>query len=408
MGHRLRPGRRARGAARQPVPLPRRAERDRRGARSTPSSPPTTLYRRTGIQYLPFNTVFQLAAARDDRAFAAARAMLLIPDLLGAWLTGERAAERTNASTTGAAGPRDRRVGVGPDRRAGPARATLLPPIRQPGERLGPLLPAVAAATGLRAARRSRSSARTTPPRRSSRVPGRGRRAAYISCGTWGLVGVELDAPDPDRGQPGRELHERGRRRRHGPLPSQRDGPVAAPGDDADVGARRHARAARLDPAARPRRSRPAARVIDPDDPAFLPPGDMPARIVDGVRAGRPAAAGGPGRARPLHPRQPGGRVRPDRRRRVAACPAATSRSSTSSAAAPATRCCASSPPTPAAARWSRDPVEATAIGNVLVQARALGLVEGGLEELRALVRATQPVRRFEPRRRARAAGRPA
>jgi len=54
-------------------------------------------------------------------------------------------------------------------------------------------------------------------------------------------------------------------------------------------------------------------------------------------------------------------------------------------------------------------PVEATAMGNVLVQARALGLIEGGLAELRALVRATQPVRRFEPRRRPAAAqaGRP-
>jgi rhamnulokinase len=43
-------------------------------------------------------------------------------------------------------------------------------------------------------------------------------------------------------------------------------------------------------------------------------------------------------------------------------------------------------------------PVEATGLGNVLVQARALGLVSGGLAELRSLVRETQPVRRFEPR----------
>jgi len=51
-------------------------------------------------------------------------------------------------------------------------------------------------------------------------------------------------------------------------------------------------------------------------------------------------------------------------------------------------------------------PVEATALGNVLVQARALGLVSGSLADLRALVRATQPVRRFEPRARAVAAHR--
>ena len=42
-------------------------------------------------------------------------------------------------------------------------------------------------------------------------------------------------------------------------------------------------------------------------------------------------------------------------------------------------------------------PVEATAIGNILVQARSLGLVQGGLDDLRAIVRASEPLRRFEP-----------
>ena len=51
-------------------------------------------------------------------------------------------------------------------------------------------------------------------------------------------------------------------------------------------------------------------------------------------------------------------------------------------------------------------PVEATAIGNILVQARALGLVNGGLDELRAIVRASEHLQRYEPAgTRARAAG---
>ena len=73
-------------------------------------------------------------------------------------------------------------------------------------------------------------------------VPAAGDAFAYISCGTWGLVGVELDAPVLTRGQPGRELHERARRGRPGPLPAQRDGAVAAPGVDADVGDARRRR----------------------------------------------------------------------------------------------------------------------------------------------------------------------
>ncbi len=61
---------------------------------------PAELYARTGLQFLPFNTIYQLAAARGTAAFEAARTMLLIPDLLGYWLSGVRVAEVTNASTT--------------------------------------------------------------------------------------------------------------------------------------------------------------------------------------------------------------------------------------------------------------------------------------------------------------------
>src|SRR5688572_14511194 len=59
------------------------------------------LYAVSGLQQLPFNTVFQLFAARGTAALEAADTLLLLPDLLGYWLTGEIGAERTNASTTG-------------------------------------------------------------------------------------------------------------------------------------------------------------------------------------------------------------------------------------------------------------------------------------------------------------------
>src|SRR5205807_5930850 len=67
---------------------------------------PREQYARTGIAQLPFNTLYQLAAQRraGDRTLDLARDLLLIPDLLHYWLTGLRAAEYTNASTTGALG----------------------------------------------------------------------------------------------------------------------------------------------------------------------------------------------------------------------------------------------------------------------------------------------------------------
>src|SRR5690606_18064338 len=101
------------------------------------------LYRRTGIQILPFNTVFQLAAARGTAALAGARTMLLIPDLLTYWLTGDIGAELTNASTTALLDARteswdtDLMAALGLD-------AGLLPPLREPGTTAGPLRPDVA------------------------------------------------------------------------------------------------------------------------------------------------------------------------------------------------------------------------------------------------------------------------
>ena len=62
--------------------------------------PSAELYERTGIQQLPFNTIYQLAASQTAPSFAIVRTMLLIPDLFGFWLSGVQVAEVTNASTT--------------------------------------------------------------------------------------------------------------------------------------------------------------------------------------------------------------------------------------------------------------------------------------------------------------------
>ena len=60
--------------------------------------PPEVLYRRTGLQFLPFNTIYQLAA---EQRLSEADRLLLVPDLVTYWLTGSAVCERTNASTTG-------------------------------------------------------------------------------------------------------------------------------------------------------------------------------------------------------------------------------------------------------------------------------------------------------------------
>jgi rhamnulokinase len=150
------------------------------------------LYEVTGIQQLSFNTIYQLVA---DAAAGDATTMLLVPDLFAFWLTGSTGAEATNASTTQLYDVRTRtwatclaaRVGVPPG---------LLPPLREPGEVVGRLRPGVAEATGLDPATpvvavgsHDTASAVVGTPFAEAR------RAAFISSGTWSLVGVELDDP---------------------------------------------------------------------------------------------------------------------------------------------------------------------------------------------------------------------
>ncbi|WP_317259742.1 FGGY family carbohydrate kinase [Kocuria atrinae] len=59
------------------------------------------LYRRNGLQHLPFNTLFQFAADQNAGSLDCMDRALLIPDLIAYWLTGQQVAETTNASTTG-------------------------------------------------------------------------------------------------------------------------------------------------------------------------------------------------------------------------------------------------------------------------------------------------------------------
>ncbi|MFJ4221131.1 rhamnulokinase family protein [Curtobacterium luteum] len=146
---------------------------------------PAELYARNGLQHLPFNTVFQLAA--DPDAHLADRA-LLVPDLLGAWLTGVEAAERTNASTTGLLSATTRDWDPTLVAATG-LPADLLAPLRDPGDRLGTLLPSLGGDVPVTLVGSHDTASAVVA------VPATDPDVAYISSGTWSLVGVELDAP---------------------------------------------------------------------------------------------------------------------------------------------------------------------------------------------------------------------
>src|SRR5580704_1751175 len=151
------------------------------------------LYATTGIQHLPFNTIYQLAAAAGTPALASARILLLIPDLLAYWLTGTIGAEVTNASTTALLDVSSRTWATGLMEKAG-IPASLFPALRQPGDVIGAVNAAGVTGSGrtplplVTVASHDTASAVVA-------VPADGPDFAYISSGTWSLVGMELAAP---------------------------------------------------------------------------------------------------------------------------------------------------------------------------------------------------------------------
>ncbi len=145
-------------------------------------------YEISGIQDMPINTVYQLLA--DDRV-RDADAIALVPDLLAYWLSGELANERTNASTTGLLDARTGEWAMELIERVGlPARpfGTLV----EPGVELGRALPHHEIdAPVFTAASHDTASAYIAAPVRD-------RHAAILSSGTWSLLGLELDGPSFD------------------------------------------------------------------------------------------------------------------------------------------------------------------------------------------------------------------
>ena len=158
---------------------------------------PAALYQRNGLQHLSFNTLFQVEAARDEQWFGRAGSMLLIPDLLAYRLTGEIAAERTNASTTGLLDPRTRDWDAGLAAEVG-LDPSILPPLRDPGTVLGVILPAVAVRTGIAEGTPVILVGSHDTASAVVAAPAEDPRFAYISSGTWSLVGVELGEPNLD------------------------------------------------------------------------------------------------------------------------------------------------------------------------------------------------------------------
>jgi rhamnulokinase len=347
--------------------------------------PRDELYAVTGIQTMPINTVFQLVADEGSAALDAAERIALVPDLFALWLSGEFANEATAASTTGLL---DARTGIWARALIGrlglPAAPFAGEPV-EPGTRLGAVLAdhGVGDADVYAVAGHDTASAFAAAPVTS---PG----AAILSSGTWSLLGLELDEPilTPEarafnltnergvdgtirllRNVMGLWLVQECRRRF---------------GADYDE-LHRRAEEARVD-----------VPLFDPDGDEFLAPDDMPAQIAAACEAGGQAA-----------PQTPGEVVRSalvslackyrlvlERLERV------------SGREVDRVHVIGGGARNELLSRLTADvlarpvlagPVEAAALGNVLVQARAVGEL-GSLADMRSVAASSADPRVFEPR----------
>jgi rhamnulokinase len=242
--------------------------------------PQRELYGVTGIQTMPINTVFQLLADEGSPALDAAEGIALVPDLLAYWLSGELANEATSASTTGVLDAARGTWALELVERLGlPTR--LFGRLVEPGTPLGTVLAQheIGGVPVHAVAGHDTASAFVAAPVRDE-------HAAILSSGTWSLLGIELPAPVLNEAARAANLtNERGV-----------DGTIRLLKNVMGLWLEQECARAWDLPFPALHRLADAAPVdvplFDPDDDAFLAPGDMPARIA--------AACRGSGQREPL------------------------------------------------------------------------------------------------------------
>ncbi|HEY1861405.1 MAG TPA: rhamnulokinase family protein [Gemmataceae bacterium] len=157
--------------------------------------PRSEIFRQTGLQFMRFNTLFQLLALLRDRSplLDQAETLLLMPDLFHYFLTGIKVVELTNATTTQMYDPTAKGWAYGMVKAFGMP-SNILGSLVQPGTVLGPLRGSVATETGLTPMPVIAPATHDTGSAIAA-VPASGTSWAYISSGTWSLMGAELGVP---------------------------------------------------------------------------------------------------------------------------------------------------------------------------------------------------------------------
>ena len=364
--------------------------------------PRERIYEITGLQFLTINTAYQLLAMRQARSplLDAAETLLMMPDLFAWLLTGRRAGERTDASTTQLLDPRDGRWSDELCAALDIPRA-ILPDLIEPGTEVGPILPSVLDEVGLPPGLTLIAPGTHDTASAVAAVPALGKAAGappdwcYISSGTWSLLGVEVARPVINAETLRANFTNEGGVAGTTRLLKNIMG-LWLLQECRRTWARSGREWAYDDLVAAASAARPFAALVDPDDPSFFAPGDMPARIAAFcARTGQPSPADEGAFARSaleslaLKYRWGIGRLEAILGTTIKAVHVVGGGSRNALLCQFTADACG----LPVHA----GPVEATAAGNVLMQLVARGKL-GSLDDARAVVARSFPVTTYEPR----------
>lgn len=356
--------------------------------------PEKELYAKTGIQLMKINTIFRLFSMKfhDLPIFKEADTMLPTPDLLNYFLTGVKASEYSIASTTQLLDPKTSEWSWELIKKIG-LPTGVFPKIVPPGHILGRLSPEIARELGIDEIPVVSAASHDTQSAVVS-VPAENGDFVYISCGTWSLMGIETDRPIiNDKSREMAFTNEGGV-----------DGKITFLKNIMGLWLIQECRRqweregdrvgfAELEAAAGS--VKPFMSFINPDDEMFISPGDMPGRIREYCRKTSQPVPSGKGEVirciyqslamkyrmtveyleeilgRPVQAiHMVGGGIRDKTLCRLTAD--ATGK------------------------KVAAGPVEATSIGNLMVQAMALGRIKD-LKDIRDVVRSSFPVTVYEP-----------
>lgn len=373
-----------------------RDNRNYRGVRDVESKISSTdLYKEVGLQFLPFNTLYQLAVDQAEQSTLMDKSdkALMIPDLFNFWLCGAKLTERTNASTTGLFDPKSKSWESSLINKLG-IQERLLADIVSEGTYLGHISKGVQEQTGLDELTQVVTVGSHDTASAFVAVPSTKPNSLFVSSGTWSLLGVELEEPIlTDAARHANFTNEGGV---DGRIRFLKNVTGLWLLQESSREWRQNGKTFQVEQLIEEATKLPKRSVIDVNDERFVAPGDMPSRIQEAcIETNQWVPQTEAEIVRVIFDSLVGKYVEViaelesltnTKLERIHIVGGGSQNELLNQLIADSTQL-----------EVFAGPVEATAIGNLVIQARAAGVLTGTLEDLRSLIAQNFKIKKYTP-----------